>query len=248
MFLLVIFLLLIVLVTGVEDVCNDDDYGTPGDFDFYVFAQSWSATFCSTEPSYPGCKNPTSWQRVNLTTHGLWPSYNTSREQREYPQCCQGGKYVLTKQDIAPVMSDLQTVWPSEEAPSGEPLTKSLWFHEVNKHGSCSGESIVQYLTDVLALSHLMETPMLLHQNIGGVVSLKQLAESYTRNSVVFACTDKAVAEVRTCMNKELTSFIECPDTVTKDKDVCRSDVVEVPAFPSKTRTLIQSFAHLLVD
>ena len=62
-----------------QDACDGDDHGTAGDFDVYVLAQSWSAEFCYSHRDYPGCIKPTSWQRVNLTLHGLWPQYSTDR-------------------------------------------------------------------------------------------------------------------------------------------------------------------------
>jgi ribonuclease I len=62
-----------------EDACDGDDHGTAGDFELYVLSQSWSAEFCYSHREYPGCVNPTPWQRVNLTLHGLWPQYSTDR-------------------------------------------------------------------------------------------------------------------------------------------------------------------------
>ena len=63
-----------------EDACDGDDRGTAGDFELYVLSQSWSAEFCYSHRDYPGCINPTAWQRVNLTLHGLWPQYSKDRE------------------------------------------------------------------------------------------------------------------------------------------------------------------------
>jgi ribonuclease I len=52
------------------DQCNGDDYGVAGNFDFYVFSQSWSAEFCKQKESYPGCEDPTPEMKANLTIHG----------------------------------------------------------------------------------------------------------------------------------------------------------------------------------
>jgi ribonuclease I len=38
-----------------------------GDFSFYVYAQSWSAGWCKTHSTLPGCSNPTDYQRKNVT-------------------------------------------------------------------------------------------------------------------------------------------------------------------------------------
>jgi hypothetical protein len=57
-------------VTVGKDECNGKPWGTAGQFDFYVFEQSWAAEFCHSKSSYPGCKQPTDFMRKSVTIHG----------------------------------------------------------------------------------------------------------------------------------------------------------------------------------
>eukprot|EP00924_Labyrinthula_sp_SR-Ha-C_P008077 maker-scaffold_11-snap-gene-2.33-mRNA-1 protein AED:0.20 eAED:0.20 QI:213/0.5/0.33/1/1/1/3/0/117 len=60
----------------------------PGEFDFYILAQSWSPSFC--------CKNPKrcatinlEWSRTHLCLHGVWPSYLRQIDGRSFPSNCE---------------------------------------------------------------------------------------------------------------------------------------------------------------
>jgi ribonuclease I len=223
-------------MSAASDACDDHDYGTAGDFDTYVSAQSWSAAFCLNEPNYPGCLHPTGWQRVNLSIHGLWPSYATTRDGHFYPQCCQGSAYALHEDDVNPMLAKLQLMWPDEQHPAGKPLTKSLWSHEVNKHGSCSQLNVSDYLRLALQLQSNFPTPTLLQQNIGGTLSLTKLAQYYPNNTAFFVCSDEqrqTLSEVRLCLLADLTDFMVCPETVTNSSDACAVDTVQITSFDS---------------
>ena len=76
----VLLLSLLCLCPVSADACDGDDYGTAGDFSFYLLVQEWSAEFCYSHSSYAGCKSPTAFMKVNLTLHGLWPQYSSEED------------------------------------------------------------------------------------------------------------------------------------------------------------------------
>ncbi|MDP2827094.1 MAG: hypothetical protein Q8O37_00655 [Sulfuricellaceae bacterium] len=88
--------------------------GTPGQFDYYVLALSWSPDHCAERPSDRGqCGRP-----LGFVLHGLWPQY-----WRGYPSDC-------TQQ---PAPRDARDKFP------GLYPSDFLFTHEWKKHGTCSG-------------------------------------------------------------------------------------------------------------
>jgi ribonuclease I len=122
----VITLLLVlaaVVAVQAKDPCRGKDYGVAGDFDLYVQEMSWSATFCKSKASWPGCQNPTRFMRTNLTLHGLWPQYASVRSGGHlWPQCCPTafGKY-FDPSVYEKYAAQLDQFWPNEQSPSPPP-------------------------------------------------------------------------------------------------------------------------------
>ena len=54
--------------------------GTPGDFDFYVLALSWSPSFCEAASergnSSRGIQTQCAGRPFSFVVHGLWPQYD----------------------------------------------------------------------------------------------------------------------------------------------------------------------------
>ncbi len=94
-------------------------------FDFYVLALTWSPDYCATSGAVdaqqcgPG-------KRLGFVLHGLWPQY-----QRGYPADCTSEKLP------AAVEARFRGLYPSD----------SLFEHEWQKHGTCSGLTPEQYLS-----------------------------------------------------------------------------------------------------
>ncbi|BAZ43005.1 ribonuclease T2 [Calothrix sp. NIES-4101] len=103
---------------------NAQSKGTPGKFDFYVLAMSWSPDYCNKNGDRdPGqCKEG---RKLGFVLHGLWPQY-----QKGYPANC-----TLEKLPEA-VKQQFPNLFPSAK----------LYGHEWSKHGTCTGLTPVQYL------------------------------------------------------------------------------------------------------
>ena len=104
---------------------------TPGDFDFYVLVLSWSPDYCVgsnvNDPQQCGIG-----KKLGFVLHGLWPQYT-----RGYPADCSNVKLPKAVQQQFPGL------YPNS----------SLYTHEWDKHGTCSGLKPKEYL----ALSHSLK-------------------------------------------------------------------------------------------
>lgn len=222
-----------------SDACNGDDYGTAGQFDFYVFEQSWPAQFCQDHSSYPGCEEPTAWQQANLTLHGMWPNYNQEQDGHSWPQCCDStyGNSVDTSV-VEALLPELQTYWPNEQDPSGGTLSSSLWAHEWQKHGTCSNLPQKEYFQQAMDIELGMPTPSAITNNIGGSAQLSDLYAAYNANDcseggdclVGFSCSDSYLSSVTTCWDTNF-SQITCPSAVFSD--ACTDSQVSIQSFSS---------------
>jgi ribonuclease T2 len=214
-----------------KDECNGKPWGTAGQFDFYVFEQSWSAQFCQTKPQYPGCKKPTDFMRTRVTIHGLWPNYNASQQGHLWPQCCpsQYGTAV-NPQVVRQYWNDLLTYWPNEQDPTPQsPYTGSLWEHEWAKHGTCAGPDQATYFGRVLrSVYPQVPTPTILMQNVGGSVSKNALLSAYNKK-VKFSCTNGYLGAIQSCFTKDY-NWIDCP--AAAGQDTCNVNTINIRAFP----------------
>jgi ribonuclease T2 len=222
--LLCAVLLISIAFISCQDECNGNDYGSAGQFDFYVLAQSWPAEFCFSHQSYPGCQHPTAWQQTNLTMHGLWPNYNQMQGgNHDWPQCCQSTYgSSITSSEMNPILSALQTYWPSEQNPNPNgDWSNSLWQHEWGKHGTCSGLPVTKYFQAGvnLAASATLATPGLITNNIGSTISASALQSAYNNGSpcspnsdcmVGTSCKSGYLVGITTCWNKSMQQVI-CP-------------------------------------
>lgn len=106
-------------------------YGqVPKQWDYFVFAQRWPASFCinaifNQNRSCVIANDVNTW-----TVHGLWPTKNGSRGPNF---CNRTAKFVF--REIESIVPDLEAHWPDfyNDTP-----TDDLWKHEWEKHGTCS--------------------------------------------------------------------------------------------------------------
>ncbi|MCM0590216.1 MAG: ribonuclease [Gloeotrichia echinulata IR180] len=114
------------LLTGIAiaNTANAQYRGTPGKFDLYVLALSWSPDYCATNGN-PDQKQCSSGKKLGFVLHGLWPQY-----QKGYPANCS------TQKLSQAIKQQFPGLYPSD----------SLYNHEWEKHGTCSGRNPTKYL------------------------------------------------------------------------------------------------------
>lgn len=100
--------------------------GTIGEFDLYLFAQTWAPRFCCTNTDK--CKAQDKDGVDDLTVHGLWPAYDGERNGRTYPAFCDLGKNRKFS------------------------TTDKLASHEFLKHGTCTNMSFEAYMDEGVKL------------------------------------------------------------------------------------------------
>ena len=108
---------------------------TAGDFDFYVMSLSWSPDFCASNDDPQQCGVG---QQLGFVLHGLWPQYT-----RGYPADCSN----------VPLPDNVQQQFPSLYPSS------SLYSHEWDKHGTCSGLAPADYMTLAQTLKESIAIP-----------------------------------------------------------------------------------------
>ncbi len=115
-----------VRVLGVLLLCGAAvSSASAGNFDFYVLALTWSPDYCAANGA-ADAQQCGPGKRLGFVLHGLWPQYN-----RGYPANCTSEKLP------AAVEARFRGLYPSD----------SLFEHEWQKHGTCSGLTPEQYLS-----------------------------------------------------------------------------------------------------
>jgi ribonuclease T2 len=95
------------------------------DFDYFVLALSWSPDYCASD-GINDSQQCSIGKKLGFVLHGLWPQNNQG-----YPSSC-------SSQKLPPsVKAQFPGLYPSD----------SLFTHEWEKHGTCSGLSPEQYLS-----------------------------------------------------------------------------------------------------
>jgi ribonuclease T2 len=95
------------------------------EFDFYVLALSWSPDYCADDDNQE-TQQCQIGRRLGFVLHGLWPQYNQG-----YPSDCADTR----------LPQDVKAKFP------GLYPNPSLFDHEWEKHGTCSGLKPEQYLS-----------------------------------------------------------------------------------------------------
>ena len=99
--------------------------GKKANFDFYVLNLSWSPDYCATS----GDNDPQQCslgKKLGFVLHGLWPQYSQG-----WPESC---AYLKLPADVK---AQFPSLFPSV----------SLYDHEWDKHGTCSGLTPESYLS-----------------------------------------------------------------------------------------------------
>ncbi len=194
---------------------NSQRGGTPGSFDFYVLALSWSSGFCETTGDRQGKRQCEAGSNIGFTVHGLWPQY-----ERGFPSEC--GFAERSPSQIA--LQKAVGVFPDI----------GLARYEWRKHGTCSGLSpgeyfdAVKFARDRVVIPSNFQTPKTEQR-----WSPTEITRAFTSGNrglradmMAVGCKRGVLEEVRVCFEKDLRNFKTCPDVARQG---CRSGDVTIP-------------------
>jgi ribonuclease T2 len=172
----------------------------PSDFDFYVFALSWSPGFCDTGGAAKSPEQCASGAGQGFVVHGLWPDRSFARgpENCQYGVSIPGGALRLT-----------EGVYPDE----------GLARYEYLKHGTCTGLGPEGYFSAVKALRDGIVVPDALkapRQRL--TLAPNDLTQAFIAananlqaGDMAITCRDGELVDVRVCVSKDLRAFADCP-------------------------------------
>jgi ribonuclease T2 len=188
--------------------------GTPGEFDFYVLALSWSPSYCEAEGDERRdiqCARP-----FAFVTHGLWPQHN-----RGWPAFCDTGGRRVPDSTINGILD----VVPS----------RGLVIHQWRKHGSCSGLDPDRYFALTRKASQTVVIPESFREpgqarmvDPDDVEAAFRAANPAIKaNAIAVTCDRRRLREVRVCLSRDLSQFVSCPEV---EADACRASRTYLPA------------------
>lgn len=187
---------------------------TPGRFDYFVLALSWSPTYCadggekqSPYQCHVGAAN-------GFVVHGLWPQFELG-----YPIDCPTDQKDLPKT----VLPTAQSLFPDLR----------LAEHEWRRHGSCTGLEPAQYLAAVADAKAKIVIP-------AAMTSVKQetslapasIAKAFVDANpglsgadITVSCRKDALQEVRICLAKDAKTYRACPEA---ERESCRAAMISL--------------------
>jgi ribonuclease T2 len=197
---------------------HDRRQNTPGEFDFYVLALSWSPSYCEAAQERSPNRAPDQQcggRPFSFVVHGLWPQY-----ERGFPAFCQVPAPRLNR-NIVGSMLDLM---PSPR----------LIFHEWDRHGTCSGLPARAYFEAIRKARSVVKIPGdYLDLSKPTMVSPRDVADAFVKanpglphGAIAVTCDSKRLSEVRVCLGKDF-SFHECAEETRR---TCRRDRIYMPA------------------
>lgn len=178
-----------------------------GDFDYYVMALSWSATWCALEGDARDDPQCDPGRGIDFVLHGLWPQY-----EEGWPSFCRTGA-----RDPSRAMTAAQAdVFGGAGAA----------FYQWKKHGRCSGLSAAEFYDTARAAFERVAVPAPLQGLSRDIrVEADVIEDAFLEanpelapEGVVVTCRSGMVQEVRICLTKDL-EFRDCSGDVGR---VCR--------------------------
>jgi ribonuclease T2 len=212
---LLISLALAVISAGMASA-QDRRQNTPGEFDFYVLALSWSPSFCeaSAERGKSGRSQVQCERPYSFVVHGLWPQY-----ERGFPEYCQRPSPRLDRN----IMTSMLDLMPAP----------GLIFNEWDKHGTCSGLAARAYFESIRKARAAVKIPeeflQLSEQKTIAPADLEaafiKVNPGLSSSAISVTCSSRRLSEVRICLSKDM-QFRACEEL---DRRACRRDDVVMP-------------------
>jgi ribonuclease T2 len=191
--------------------------GAPmGDFDFYVLALSWSATWCAITGERRGASQCETGRNPGFVVHGLWPQF-----ERGYPAFCAPDG----RNPSRSAMMRAEAILPDS----------GLARHQWRKHGTCSGLAPDGYFEATAAARARVKVPeKLVSPRQSNRTSAVEIERAFAANNpglrpdmMSVTCERGMLEEIRICFTKDLRGFRPCPEV---DRDTCRAREITVPA------------------
>ena len=209
------FVAALALFAGVGGAVAQRGGGTPGEFDFYVLALSWSPTYCQTEGGRRSSRQCETGRNPGFVVHGLWPQY-----ERGFPSQCGGERFVPRA-----ALDEAEGVFPEE----------GLARHEWRQHGTCSGLAPSAFFRAVRSARDKVRIPEAMNALArDGETTPAAIERAFAEanpglrpDMMSVQCRRGALQEVRICMTRDLRDFTRCPEV---DRRACRFGPVRVPA------------------
>ena len=180
--------------------------GTPGVFDYYLLALSWSPEFCYSHADRPECQSG----HRGFVVHGLWPQYSDG-----YPENCSTAPGLSNPAEMADIMPDA-----------------GLVTHEWNTHGTCSGldaESYFKLLRRAFASVKVPQRFAAPRENFS--ISPQEVKNEFVQanpnlraDELTVSCGNNYLTAVSLCLTKDLKP------TACQNLRDCRANVIRVPA------------------
>lgn len=185
-----------------------------GDFDYYVLALSWNASWCMREGDARDAEQCDSQHDFGFTLHGLWPQYESG-----WPEYCRSTARDPARRESA-AMADIMG--------SG-----GLAWHQWKKHGRCSGLSGPAYYALSRQAYESVARPKIFRRLprdmalAPGVVEAAFIEANpgLTPDGVTITCRDGYLQEARICLDRDLTPRACAPDAARD----CRAPSAQMP-------------------
>lgn len=190
------------------------DQDRAGEFDYYVLALSWNASWCAREGDERGADQCDPRHDFGFTLHGLWPQNETG-----WPAYCRTTARDPSRQ-ITGQMADIMG--------SG-----GLAWHQWKKHGRCTGLTAQDYFSHSRDAYEQINRPDILRQLPRDFDMPPRVVEEafleanpdLSADQVTVTCRNRMLQEVRICLNHDLTPR-RCGRDVIRD---CSASEVTVP-------------------
>jgi ribonuclease T2 len=185
--------LLTIVMLGALPAPAQADNERAGDFDYYVMALSWSATWCALTGDARNDPQCDPREDFSFVLHGLWPQYENG-----YPSYCRTTQRDPSRGQSA-AMEDIMG-------------TDGTAWYQWKKHGRCADLPAAQYyaaMREAYASVVIPEVFAKLTQNVKLPASVVEEAfleanPNLTADMVTVTCDQGRIQEVRVCLTKDL--------------------------------------------
>lgn len=206
----------LLLAAAVRAACAAGE--TPGAFDYYVLALSWSPSYCAEEGRTDRSPQCSGTRPYAFVLHGLWP-------QREsgWPENCNIGDKPWVPSQLVSSMLDIMPA-------------RGLVIHQYRKHGTCSALDPEAYFQTARKAFEAIRIPArYLSPRKPVMVSPRQVEEDFLKTNqglapemISVACgRSNRLREVRICFSKAL-QLRPCGANEAQAK-LCRLDKIVMP-------------------